>query len=268
MISKLKRQEILDKIQDKEQKIFVSNILDKVNKFEVSSNVVATNFLDLNDILLATSILNSLKIDYMLYAPNKFMEKKIIIFIPEDLPYDIEDTYSNYISCIKITPKLKDKLVHKDYMGSIYSLGIKREYIGDIFVTGESGYLFCMKSIEEYILTNLVTVSNQTVQIDILSIFNDEVKKLKVDYEDKNIIVPSFRADVVLSEIYNLSRSVVKEKIEKKEMFVNSKCILSCNIILKENDIVSLKRCGKFMVGNVLKKTKSENVVLNIKKYK
>lgn len=268
MISKSKKQEILDKIQDKEQKIFVSNILDKVNKFEASNNVVITNFLDLNDISLVTGILNGLKVKYMLYAPNNFMEKKIIFFIPEDLIHDIEDTYSNYISCIKITPKLKDKLIHKDYMGSIYSLGIKREYIGDIFVNSECGYLFCMKSIEEYILTNLVSVSNQTVQIDILSIFDYEVKNLKLEYENKNIIVPSFRADAILSEIYNLSRSEVKEKIEKKEMYVNSKNITSCNFLLSENDIVSLKRCGKFIVGNVLKKTKSENIVLNIKKYK
>ena len=33
--------------------------------------------------------------------------------------------YEDYISCIKITAKDISKLRHKDFMGSIYSLGIK-----------------------------------------------------------------------------------------------------------------------------------------------
>ncbi len=37
--------------------------------------------------------------------------------------------------------------------------------------------------------------------------------------------------------------------------------------IVKENDIVSFKRCGKIKIGKVLRYTKSGKIVVNVKKY-
>ena len=42
---------------------------------------------------------------------------------------------------------VKGKLLHKDYMGAIYSLGLKREMIGDIFVCENAAYVFCINTV-------------------------------------------------------------------------------------------------------------------------
>ncbi len=267
MISKQERQKILEKILDKEEKITVANVIDKLNKSYMSDIITYTNFLDLKELNLIIPILNSNKIRYEIFSVNENIEKKILVFLPENYKQNFYDIANEYISCIKIKPNVKGKLKHKDYMGAIYSLGVKRDLIGDIFADDECAHIFIMKSIEDYILTNLTSVGNQEVIVDILDIFNDEVKNLDVSFQSIDIIVPSLRVDAILSELYKLSRSIVKDKISKGDLFINSKNMFFVSEQLKEDDIVSFKKCGKFKMGKVLRKTKSENLYVNIKKY-
>ncbi len=267
MISKQQRQKILENILDKEQKILIASTVDKINKAYMSNIITNTNFLDLNDVSLILNILIQNKIKYEVIKINEDMEKKILVFNPESLPHNYELNLSNYISCVKIIPNVKGKLKHKDYMGAIYSLGIKRDLIGDIFAYDNFGYIFCMKSIEEYILSNLLQIGRQEVKLEILDINIDEVKDIHLDFETIEIIVPSLRVDAILSEVYKLSRSVVKSKIESGDLFINSKNMFFVSELLKENDIVSFKKCGKFKMGNLVRKTKSENLYICIKKY-
>lgn len=265
MINKARKDEILSKYNDKEEKIFVSNIIDKAQKFENTDILVYTNFLDMNELRIAENALKLLKVKYTVYGANSNMEKKNIFFIPDYLIDTIN--YSEYISCIKMIPKDSSTLSHKDYMGSIYNLGIKSEVIGDIFVKDEAAYVYLMQNVVDYVDLNLNKVGNQTVEVQIININENECELLKQKTEQIQIIVPSLRVDAVLSDIYNLSRNDVSEKIQKGDLFINSREIFSKNTLLMENDIVSFKRCGKIKVGQVLKKTKSENLVLVIEKY-
>ena len=187
MISKIEKQSILLNIKTKEEKMKISNIIDKYNKSEIASKVVSTNFLDLNERNVATRILNRENIKYEVYLPNSYCEKCIILFKPEFIQ-NIE--YQEYVSCIKIECANFFKLRHKDFMGSIYSLGVKNEYIGDIFLVDNACYVFVIKTIEKYILDNLFKVSNQNVECKSLSLNDKELDKLKIDYIKKNILFP------------------------------------------------------------------------------
>lgn len=267
MISKQQKQKILENIQDKEQRILIANVIDRANKSYLSNIVTNTNFLDLNDYSIISGILTQNNIKYKLINVNEELEKKILIFYTEENKYQYDLKDDEYISCIKVITNVKGKLKHKDYMGAIYSLGIKRDLIGDIFANDSCAYLFCMKSIEEYILTNLSQIGKQDAKVEILDIFSDEVKQIHLDFESIEIIVPSVRVDVILSEIYKLSRSAVKSKIERGDLYINSKNFFFISEPLKENDIVSFKKCGKFKFGSEIRKTKSGNMCVGIRKY-
>lgn len=265
MINKIEKQSILLNIKTKEEKMKISNIIDKYNKSEIASKVVSTNFLDLNERNVATRILNRENIKYEVFLPNSYCEKCIILFIPNFIQ-SVE--YQEYVSCIKIECANFFKLRHKDFMGSIYSLGVKNEYIGDIFLVDNACYVFVIKTIEKYILDNLFKVSNQNVECKSFSLNDKELDKLKIDYIKKEYIIPSRRIDALLSEVYNISRKKVKEKIMAKDLYINSKECTDASFEFYENDIVSFKRCGKFKVGNELRKTKSGNICIEINRYK
>ena len=267
MISKLQKQNIISNIKSKEEKMKISNILDKANKCEASSKIINTTFLDLNENSIITSILNREKIRYSIYFPNEYCEKSMMFFIP-DYMEEKDINYNEFISCIKITAKDLPKLRHKDFMGSIYSLGIKNELIGDIFLSESACYVYVVKTIEKYLLDNLFKVANQDVECIAIDINSTEAQSLRIEYITKSYIIPSRRIDALLSEVYNLSRKETKDKIVAGDLYINAKLCINPSEEFKEGDIVSYRKCGKLKVGAQLRTTKSGNICIDINKYK
>lgn len=79
--------------------------------------------------------------------------------------------------------------------------------------------------------------------------------------------MPSLRVDVILAEVFFLSRNEAKQKIQNGDLYVNSHSIFFVAYTVKEGDIISFKRCGKIKIGKILRYTKSGKIVLNNKKY-
>lgn len=267
MIDKKQKAKILERYENKDDKILISNVLDKAYKFEKENKLVYTNFFNLSELNIVSSVSNELKVQYHIYSVNEYINKKCIFFIPDYISDLSDEFFNQYVNCIKIIPNVKGKLLHKDYMGAIYSLGIKNEMIGDIFAYEDMAYVFCISSITDFICDNLFKVANQEVKTEVIGLESEEVKILKINLIEKEYIVASMRVDAILSEVYSLSRSETKEKITKGDLFINDKNIFYPNTILKEGDIVSFKRCGKLKIGSIVRKTKSGNLVLNVFKY-
>ena len=124
-----------------------------------------------------------------------------------------------------------------------------------------------MSSVKKYITDNLVRVSNQNVLVQELNIFSNEVQSLDNIYVEKKIIVSSLRCDAIISELYNLSRAVVKDKIASGELYVNSNLSVNPSMQLCIGDIISFRKCGKAKFHDVIRETNSGKFVISIKKY-
>lgn len=266
MITKEIKSKILERFENREERILVSNVLDKAYRFEKTEKLEHTCFLNLHEYDIVSKILDYLKVDYTTYVHSIYSDKKVIFFIPSYITNDIK-LYNEYITCIKITPNVRGKLQHKDYMGAIYNIGVKREVIGDIFVNSNICYLFLMSSVKDYVITNLTRVGNQDVDLTEVTLDSEELQNINVNIVHKEYIVPSLRVDAICSTVFNLSRNEIKEKIQKGELCINDKVSYYPSDIIKENDIISLRRCGKIVIKEQIRNTKSGNTVLNIGKF-
>ena len=100
------------------------------------------------------------------------------------------------ISCIKISNKSKFRKVnHRDYLGSILSLGIKRNKIGDLIVDNDKCYVAVSIEIRDYIINNLEMVANCPCKVEIV----DDISSLpKVEFLEEvlngNIILVAHNA--------------------------------------------------------------------------
>ena len=82
------------------------------------------------------------------------------IFYPEKMKSLIMDNkinFNEWIKIIKITlpNENKGKYEHKNYLGALIKLGIKREKIGDIVVDENGADIIVLKDIFEFLLLNL-----------------------------------------------------------------------------------------------------------------
>ena len=58
MLTKQKRDNIVQRFENREEKIIVSSVLDKVYRFEKNGKLEYTNFLNLNEYSIIVKILN------------------------------------------------------------------------------------------------------------------------------------------------------------------------------------------------------------------
>ncbi len=171
------------------------------------------------------------------------------------------------IKCVLIEPvnqKFADDLTHRDFLGSLMGLGIRRQVLGDIIICENCGYLFCLDTISQYIVENLTQVKHTTVKCSL-------TEKIPQDAlpqpENIELIVASTRLDVMISAVYNLSRSKASLLFAQGKVFLNGKEEQRASVILKENDKITVRGFGKFVFQGELRKTKKERLVISLDKF-
>ena len=168
------------------------------------------------------------------------------------------------IKCILIKPlnqKFADNLSHRDFLGSLMGLGIRREVLGDIIINENCGYLFCLENIADYIIENLTQVRHTTVKCE-------NTEKVPTDVlpqpEKREIIVSSERLDVIVSAIYKMSRSQVLPIFHTEKVFVNGEVKTSPSATVNINDKISVRGFGRFIYKGVLRRTKKDRLVISV----
>jgi RNA-binding protein YlmH len=97
--------------------------------------------------------------------------------------------------------KFADNLTHRDFLGSLMGLGLRREMLGDIIIKANVAYLVCLDTVSDFIINQLNKVKHTSVKCSLSTdIPTDVLPELK--YEE--LIVSSERLDVLISAVYNL----------------------------------------------------------------
>ena len=156
----------------------------------------------------------------------------------------------------------KDVVSHRDVLGSVMNLGIKRSKIGDIIV-GDKVYLEVKNEITPYILSNLSKIRNRNVEP---LIFEGELSRT-YEFKEMNLTVSSLRADCIVSGLANLSRENAKELILSGRVSVNSKVFDSPSKCFAQGDVISIRGNGKYLFSEECGTTKKERLKIIIKKY-
>lgn len=222
----------------------IKKYVDKIKRGESSG------FLDPLELKLVTSKLK--KNEYNIYSVYEEADKKIL--------------YKNEIPSVKLYKiNSYEKLKHQEIMGSIYSLSIDKSMIGDIIVDEEEYYFYIIDKMSSYIENSLYMIGNKYVTIEEVSL--EYLENYKKKYEIKNIIVPSLRIDAVISKIINTSRSNSVDLIKNKCVILNYSVLKNDSSILKENDIFSIRKYGKYKFSKVVKNTKKDNIIIEYFKY-
>ena len=191
-------------------------------------------------------------------------ERRIAVFGSEE---NCGYQYEAPLKVIKIEPvskKFSDNLSHRDFLGSIMSLGIKREVLGDIVIRENTGYVVCLENIAEYLCDNIVQIKHTTVHCEVLDSMPEGAMS---EPTEKEVLVSSERVDAVVSAVYNLSRSDSKELFDQKKIFIDSKSVISPSAALKEGNVVSVRGKGRFKYFGVVRQTKKGKIAVSVAVY-
>lgn len=208
-----------------------------------------TFFLNINEV-------NELKMklrknEYNVYSPTKDSEKVII--------YNKKPKVSLY------EIKTNNTLTHQMIMGSLYSLDIDESMFGDIIITNNHYYVFIINLIENYFISSFNKVGKYNITLEKKD--TNYLKDYERNYEEIKLITTSLRIDTIISRIIHSNREVIKDKIKNKEILLNNELLKNNSKVLKEGDIFSIRKFGKYKFVKVLSKTKKDNYIIVLQKY-
>ena len=266
----MNKQELLKDYRKQEDKLCLSQVLDKIEISAKSEKIEYTDFLDMYQVSLVENFLakNQIK-NYKLYGGYEEAERKILIIYPEKFDDNmIQKNYNKIFKVIRITlpQEEKGKYSHRNYLGGIVKLGLKREKVGDIIVGEEGADIIAVSEFAEILKSELPSLTRFTnAKIEVEEIQN--LRKLELKVEEISIIVPSLRLDNIVWDLARTSRSKASEIIAQERVFINGQNETKNSKQIKLGDIITIRGKGRFVIKQFTGTTRSGRIVVLIEKY-
>jgi RNA-binding protein YlmH len=260
------REEILKSVNKPEDRLVLAKLLDKAGFTAKTNKPAHSEFLDPHQASLAERFLSSMDAcEYRLFGGFPGAERVIALFYPDFADDDEREEYSETVlKVLEIKPNASESLSHRDYLGALMALGIKREVIGDIIVEEEKCDIVVLSDISGYIASNLFKVGNTGVDLAIIDIMDLSVPAAKA--VEIKTTVAALRLDSVCAPAFGISRSRAAEYIKAGRVNLNWEMTQNPDKPVREGDTISLKGKGRAILEKVGGKTRKDRLAINISK--
>lgn len=188
-------------------------------------------------------------------------EYKRLVIAPDYLV--LEDDYIGVVDIIY--HEKYGSVTHRDVLGSVLGLGIKRDFVGDILL--EEGHVQVMTTEEmsRFIEGQLMKIGRVHVKASVVSL-KDVIQK---DEEIKEIFatVQSLRLDSIIAAGYHISRSKASELIKAERVKVDHNICKQTSKEIMEGSLISVRGKGRMVLESINGLSKKERNKIVLKKY-
>lgn len=195
-------------------------------------------FLDPRQQTLAAAVAERAGVYYAFNGGYDGAERKMLgvseDFVPERFPI-----------CV-LTVEGYEPFGHRDLLGALMHLGIARETLGDLLVSGKSAAVFAQPNAARVIRNELLRVGRTSV-----SVSEGGEAVASDDGEEVTGTVASMRLDAVLSLALRVSREKAQELVRSGCVERNHAPCSSVSQSLAEGDVLSVRGSGRIRLESV-----------------
>lgn len=260
----LDKEKLTNHIIDSELRQLIIRSLDLVSSALYHYEVKHTKFMNPYEIKTFVSILKGIDgIGFHCDGGHMECERQIVYIYPD---YFVEQDIEVQLSYLFISGNFKYRDVsHRDYLGSLLSLGITRENIGDILISNQGVAVIALKSIGDFITFNLERIAN--VRVAVKEIEKSQIVFEKPEMDSVSVSVSSLRLDSIISSSLNISREKSLQLIKSERVRLNYELITSGSKTVAEESLISVKGFGRFIYSKTLGESKKGKTRILINKY-
>ena len=244
-----------------DQGLIASRIRDAVKICNNSSFPKFIGFLRPEETVIAKTTAEKQNCKFSFYGGFDSAERVFFGVFPQ---WCDEETELFPIVPITFTFRKADKLSHREFLGSFMSLGISRESVGDILIEEGRAVAFFTKEVAPFVKEQITKISR--VGVEITDGYEGELPG-QSGFAQVTDTLASARLDCVVASLAGVSRAAATELIEQKLVTVNSVCCEKITLSVKNDDKISIRTKGKFIIENIDEKTKKGRLKINAKKY-
>ncbi len=200
------------------------------------------------------------RVPYMLWGGYEDAERKMLGFFPDY----IEPDASLFPLCA-LRLLAPEALGHRTVLGSLMSLGIERNLLGDVAMEEAGPVVFACESISEYLSLHLNHAGRIPVTLTLAE--PESLAILPRAWEPVCGTVASLRLDCVLGLLTGASRSTAESMVRHEQVSVNHVLCTKTSFLLSQGDVLSVRKFGRAEVLEILGETKKGRMRIVLKKY-
>jgi RNA-binding protein YlmH len=238
-----------------EEREFIDQVLQWKNYVETQYTPKLTDFLDPREQhILKMLIGENGDVNFQFFGGSLNVERKRALIYPDYLITN-EDDFQ--ISLFEINyPTKFVSIEHRQVLGTLMSLGLKRGKFGDILIKDGRIQFFAATEVIEYIKSNVESIGKAGVKLVETSL--GEAISAKELWEENDLTVTSLRLDTVISGIYHISRQKSQTFIQQGLVKVNWTLSENPAFLCEISDMISVRGYGRAKIIGIDGKTKKE----------
>jgi RNA-binding protein YlmH len=245
-----------------EDKILLSRTLDAIRFCEAKNEPRFLGFFDQRQRRVVDNFVQKQSnVPHMFWGGYDESERTLIGFFPSFME---PDPLKFTIRRLDFLFRTEDKLCHRDFLGTLLSLGIKREAVGDILVADGKGSFFLSNDIADYVSSSLTKVGG--VGVNKVREQNWHLP-FTHNYLLLSDTIASPRLDCVVSALLNKSRAQSAFFVSIGKINVNFLTIYDTDFEIKQDDIISIRGFGRFKIEAIGPFTKKGRLSFKAKKF-
>lgn len=248
---------------DADEKLLISKTEDLFRLCDKYASARFSDFLDGRELVtIRDNVIIPFDYNVMFFGGFSDAEKKIMGVFPQ---WAEPDATGFPIVCLKVIGGFTRKLTHRDYLGTVMSLGIAPQKLGDIVVYDDFAYVLVHSDVAEYVSDNLHKIGNQGVKVELID--NPDVIKIERKYKTIGAVCAAPRLDAVVGAAANISRAQSAALITAGKVKLNHRETEKVAETVKEGDLLSIRGYGRFLVHSFNGETRKMRLHITLKQY-
>lgn len=247
---------------NEELRIFARRVEDVLNYVQDSGVAKRIDFVSIAEHeVLARVVAKKIEANVVFSGGFEPSERVRPTFLPTSMDEEEADE-SVVVFKIELIGHDEGSVTHSQVLGSLMSLNIDRNVIGDVAVSGKEAYFAACVEFEDFLTTHLTKIGRYNVRL----VKQEGIVKREQKFEEIEIVVSSMRLDTLVKFLIRGSRNKAEEYLDAGFIRVNQVVDKKGSRICKVGDVLSIRRAGRFEVSQIKKTTKSGKTVLVLRK--
>ncbi|MBR2732263.1 MAG: hypothetical protein IKD72_09820 [Clostridia bacterium] len=258
-----------------ETRLLAAKIEDKARQCADRGMLTSTAFLDLHQRSVAAGL--RLPVRPLFYGGFTEAERTVAVFAPDyvdaaDLAaltawFDADPT-SDPVRILRVEKdRFSSALTHRDYLGALMALGIRREMTGDILVTETGCRIAVLASMAAFLTENLTAAGRATLTVSIEPPGAARAGECAAGVPD-SFTVSSLRLDSLVKNGFGVSRPAACEAITHGLVFVNDLECLKTDRRIAEGDKITFRHRGRILVTACGARSRKGRVIVEIERFR
>ncbi|MEK5098169.1 MULTISPECIES: YlmH family RNA-binding protein [Bacillus] len=237
----------------KDEEPFIDQVLEWKRIVTEQYRMKLTDFLDPREQVIVTSVIgrsDEVKLAFCGGYPEA--ERKRAVLYPEYIEPDAEDFQ---LQAWEVAyPEKFASIEHRELLGSLMGIGLKRQKFGDLIFSGETRQFICSEEVADFVFSQLTHVGRVKVSLEKIPL--SKIKVPEQDVEIRDDTVSSLRLDALCSSVSRQSRQKAQTLVKNGLVKVNWKVVDDPSYSLAEGDMLSVRGFGRFTLKSIDGKTK------------